>query len=1105
MVAGTGLAAAGLALFASFTLIDGNGAKYRPSASVKLKSEHDLESHGAAGAAQWRFDRLKDANGNLDVAEMLRINRLSSQSLNAQRNNSATSVTSANWTNLGPDNIGGRTRALLIDNQDAANNYQHMFAGGVSGGLWESTDGGNNWSRNPGFFSLPEVNLNVASIAQGSDGAIYVGTGEGLYGQNQFNVSGSGAGGFLGGGMYKSTDRGATWTLLTNTEPATSNSSTSVWAAINKIGVDPTNAQRVVAATNKGIRISNDGGQNWTAPAGTLGTAGATDVDFGSDGSLVVCVVGRPHRSTDGGATFTNIGTTPSVGFLTGSLVRVEIGIAPSDPNWIYAFCAASNGTLAGALLTIDGGQNWTTIAGASSAAFDPFGTGQGDYDNVCEVDPNNKNRCVFGGVQIWRWENVTPNPSTQNPPAGQWDRIALEFPNVIQNPYYVHSDKHAVVFHPTTPGTFYVGTDGGVFRTVDDGNFYQPMNRGYVTTQFYSVAHDHFSENRDLAAGGLQDNGTLYINGLGNTAMDAEPIGGGDGGHTEMSFLNPQAIFATVYYGALSRSNNNGGGFADFYTERVTNEPGFGNPFFASFVTPIRLWETLNNPQSKDSVTFINPIRQVLVGAGNGVEDSLLFQLSLAAVSPTSVPAPSFDLGSIMVTAGATDTVFSNNAGVFSGDGTGSVSTNGYITLRFNNAPANNAVIRVFYGVRYNAGSTLNISSQQVPGRSYEWVSNAAIFPHDTVRIQDPINARLVVGTTVSNPSFDGGVYMTKGPLQFASNPEWMKIAGRLSTPSSLTGEIATMTWSNDGDILYVGTAAGSVFRVSNINNVVDSSNGDIENGNTTNPNAVVTCTRIAAFTGRNVTAIDVDPADNGRVVVALGNYAQTQYVYYSSTADTDPAVSNAGSFVSKTGNMITPGTGLGAAPAYSISFDKYNPNRVLVGTERGIIETQNITAGTVSWAWALTGLNENVGVDMIRQQRWDPWHVKNAGCFYIGTHGRGIWRDDSSWQQPTSINEPGAGGSAGATANKDLRVFPNPVVDNASVAFRLTQQGDVTIDLYDLNGRVVMSEQQSNLAAGQQTVRFNAGDLARGTYLIVVSQNNNRIGTGRFIKLDQ
>ncbi|MGL5890526.1 MAG: T9SS type A sorting domain-containing protein, partial [Bacteroidia bacterium] len=157
------------------------------------------------------------------------------------------------------------------------------------------------------------------------------------------------------------------------------------------------------------------------------------------------------------------------------------------------------------------------------------------------------------------------------------------------------------------------------------------------------------------------------------------------------------------------------------------------------------------------------------------------------------------------------------------------------------------------------------------------------------------------------------------------------------------------------------------------------------------------------------------------------------------------------------------------------------------------------------VSWAWALTGLNENVGVDMIRQQRWDPWHVPNAGCFYIGTHGRGIWRDDSSWQQPVvGVNQPGSGASAGATVNKDLRVFPNPVMDDARVAFRLTKSGDAVVQIYDLNGRVVLSEQYNNLPAGQQNVQFNAAELAKGTYLIVVTQDNNRIGTGRFVKMN-
>ncbi|MFN8714931.1 MAG: T9SS type A sorting domain-containing protein [Bacteroidota bacterium] len=1095
MVAGTGLAAAGLALFASFTVLDGNGSKYRPSSIVQLNSEHDLESQGAAGAALWRFNRMQDGNGNLDLDEMLRIQQLSSASYSAQRNNNA-SVTAVGWNELGPDNVGGRTRALLIDR----NNSQHMFAGGVSGGLWESTDGANNWAKCAGFFNIPEVNINVASIAQGSDGAIYVGTGEGLYGQNTFNVSGSGAGGFLGGGMYKSTDGGATFALLTATKPVTSNSSTSVWAAINKIGVHPSNPQMVVAATNKGIRISNDGGQTWTAPSGSLGTAGSTDVDFASDGSFVVCVAGRPHRSTDNGATFTNLGNSP--GFLTGALVRVEIGISAQDPNWMFAFCAASNGSLAGALLSIDGGASWNSIAGASSAAFDPFGTGQGDFDNVCEVDPTNKNRCIFGGVQLWKWENVVPNPSTQNPPAGQWTRIALEFPNSIFNPYYVHSDKHAVVFHPTQPNTFFIGTDGGVSRTIDGGTYYTTMNRGYNTSQFYAIAHDHASVNRNIAAGGLQDNGTQYINGLGNTPMSAEAIGGGDGAHTEMSFLNQQAIFATVYYGALSRSNNNGGGFADFYSTRVTDQPGYGQPFWAAFITPTRLWESLNNPQSVDSVALTNNIYTQLADVGNGVEDSLIYTINQSSVFPTSVPSPSLELSSVMVTAG-TDTAFSNGSGVFSGDGTGTVLPSGAIQLRFNTAPANNSVIRVIFGVRYNSGSQISVPSSQVQGRSFAYVTPTAILPGASVMIQDPINARFVMGANIAPPTFDGGVFMTKGALDFSGNPEWIKIGGRRSVPTAMTGEVSTMTWSNDGDHLYVGTSGGNLYRISNINAVIDSANGDVEFGTAVNPNCVVTCTRIAAFSGRNICAIDVHPNDNGRVVVALGNYSQTQYVFYSSTADTDPAVTNNGTFVNKTGNMITPTTGLGAAPAYSVSFDKYNPNRVLVGTERGLIETQNITAGTVSWAWALTGLNDNVGVDMIRQQRWDPWHVPNAGCFYIGTHGRGIWRDDSSWQQPVvGINQPGAGASAGATVNKDLRVFPNPVIDDARVAFRLTKSGDAVVQIYDLNGRVVLSEQHNNLPTGQQNVQFNAAELAKGTYLIVVTQDNDRIGTGRFVK---
>lgn len=1099
-IAGTSIAAVGLAVFAAWNLKDKQNSLYKPSSQIEMKSEHSFEAEDANGAAQWRFQRMQSGNGQLDLNDVYTMEQRARQTYRAQQATarSASSTVAINWNEIGPDNVGGRTRALLMDR----NNSQHMFAGGVSGGLWESTDGGNNWSKCAGYFAIPQVNLNVVSIAQGSDNAIYVGTGEGLYGGNTFNVSGGGAGGFLGGGMYKSTDGGVTFTLLQNTEPTTSNSGSSPWAAINKIGVSPLNSQLVVAATNRGIRVSNDGGQNWTAPTSPpVGTAGSTDVDFDSNGNLIVCVSGKPYRSTDNAVTFTNI-SGPTSGFFQGGLSRTEIGIAPSDPNWIYAFCAAvGQSVLAGAYISIDGGTSWTQIAGANSPSFAPFGdNGQGDYDNVCEVDPYDKNHCVFGGVEFWEWNNITVSPSSSNPPSGQWTRIASEFPASIFNPTYVHSDKHAVLFHPTQQGVYYVGTDGGIFRTLNNGLTYVPMNAGYSVTQFYGVSFDHFAPGRNIALGGTQDNGTQFIDGLGNTIKSSVLVKGGDGAHSEMSYLNPSAHFSTSYYGILSRSNNSSNSYSDFYSGRVTSLAGFENPGFAAFITPVRLWESLNNPTSIDSVTIENLNRAIIAGVGDGSNTALSYSISLTGIIPASTPGPSVDPSTVIVSSGQ-DTLTGDILGNLSGDGTGTVSASGNVIATFNSAPANGAPIRISYGLRYSAGTTFQLQSAQAPTRFFQYVTPNPILSNTLTKVQDPINARFVVGLA-SQGSAIGGVMLTKGALDFSATPEWIKIAGSRSTPSAFSGTTSALAWSTDGNLLYVGTDGGRLYRISNINAVVDSANGDVDgNANATvaNANCVVRCTQIANFPSRIITAIDVDFANPGRVIVALGNYSNSQYIYLSTTADVDTINPDAGSFVNRTGNMLT----LGAVPAYSVSLDKYNPNRVLVGTERGLIETTNINSPV--WAWALGGLNDQVAVDMIRQQRWDPWHAQNAGCFYIGTHGRGIWRDDSSWQQPNSVNEPGQYSGAGATVNADLRIFPNPVMESATVAFRLPKAGDVQLKVYDLSGKLMLEQQFDQLLSGENKISFNAQEFTKGTYLVLITQNEQRVGTSRFVKMNQ
>jgi hypothetical protein len=1068
-LAGTGIAAVGLAIFSVISLTETTPSLYRANAD-NFDAPLSKQAKSSKGASEWWFNRVKDVNGNLDLAEMKSVADRASQTVIASQAQATTQAT--NWTELGPDNVGGRTRALLMDR----NNSNHFFAGGVSGGLWESTDGCNSWQPCAGYWAVPGVNMNVTSIAQAPNGDIYVGTGEGLY-----YFLGTGAGGFVGDGIYKSTDGGATFTHLSATGLQTANNPNSNWAATNDLCVDPNNSNRIYAATNNGLRVSTDGGTTWNVAGNISGTADVTDVDMNGQGTIIACVGGKPWRSTDDGVTFSNVGTT-AFGFYGSGANRTEVDFAPSDPNYVYAIVATTSDFLAGVYFSSNGGASWQQVCGPGNAQFEPFGTGQGRYDMFLEVNPFDKNDVIIGGVELWRFELVTPAPA-----AIQWERIALEFPDSPFNPWFVHSDKHALVFDPAVQGRWFVGTDGGVSRTLNDGETYQQMNAGYNVTQAYSIAFDHFDVERDQAMIGTQDNGTQFVNNEGNTLMSALEVSGGDGGHCEISALNRDALFATVYYGSVSRSNNRGGGMASFYDPRVSGDATLGQPGFASFVTPIRLWESADDALSTDSVVIYNGWQDQNKHVTDGT--TATFSGVLSVPLPVSSPAAIIDEGSVKFYLSNIDSTTNDGNGNFSGGAIGSVDAQGNYTITWNTTPPANKVIRVVFTVTYGAGTVFTLNSN-VAGQQFQYTTPTTITAGGTLKAQDRIQSHLALGFTGNK-----GVWVVKHALDFSTNPTWYKIGG---TANGYSGTASQLTWSADGNILYVGTESGAVYRFSGIASITSQHNGDLDTAGVAN--MVVTCTRIFLSSNRQITGLDADP-NGDRLIVSLGGYSSTDYVYLINNASTVASSANTSNGTNKTGSLVS----LGGIPVYAACFDKYTPNRVLIGTEYGIYETSTINAAP-AWSYAGSASMGVVAVDMIRQQRWDPWVVPNAGCFYAGTHGRGAWRDDSSWQMPTSIGGPVAPGvNSSAANNKDLRVFPNPVIDNSNVTFMMPAQGDVTVEIYDLNGKVVRSESYQNLQSGANTVQFGTDGLNKGTYLISVKLTDGRtIGTGRFLKMN-
>ncbi len=171
------------------------------------------------------------------------------------------------WVERGPANVPGRTRALLVDPDDS--NHQTWFAGSVSGGLWKTMDEGRSWQSLTDH--LPNLAVSALAMADSDRDVIYMGTGEGF--ANIASVAGS--------GIFKSTDRGQSWAQLASTMEGTD------FLFVNRLVVDPDDANTVLAATLRGIFRTIDGGSSWEQVYAPRNRLGVQDLAF----------CGRPRTS----------------------------------------------------------------------------------------------------------------------------------------------------------------------------------------------------------------------------------------------------------------------------------------------------------------------------------------------------------------------------------------------------------------------------------------------------------------------------------------------------------------------------------------------------------------------------------------------------------------------------------------------------------------------------------------------------------------------------------------------------------------------------------------------------------------------------------------
>ena len=486
------------------------------------------------------------------------------------------------WQQAGPDGIGGRTRALGFDER----NSDIIIAGGVSGGIWKSTNGGNSWQ----FKSDPDQSLSVTSIDQDptNPDTWYYAAGEITGG----STTGIGGGAFLfGTGIFRSTDNGETWQVLPSTID-TDDGFSGPFDFVSRIRVNPQTGTVFTSSNGFGIVRSKSG--DFSDAEVVLGNPGGhlfTDIKIADNGRLVASIsansAGAPPENTPGiyissddGDTWNNI--TPAS--FPENFQRTVLAIAPSEPSIIYAFTHVEGRRVdqvndlrkftvtATDTTSVDLSDNIPNAGGQVG-----FANVQGSYNMDIVVKPDDPDFVLMATINLFRsrdgfstsFSDADGNGFVDNSElskfwVGGYDPEDHANNSLGQYPQQ-HPDQHIVKFDPSDPDKVWVGHDGGISvtenitATASSGEFraveWQLMNTNYLVTQFYDIAIPNSSgDNRIM--GGTQDNGTPFFQ-EGLDLIPPRDISSGDGA---FSFFTPNFIYVSTQNGSVVQLATSGG-----------------------------------------------------------------------------------------------------------------------------------------------------------------------------------------------------------------------------------------------------------------------------------------------------------------------------------------------------------------------------------------------------------------------------------------------------------------------------------------------------------------------------------------------------------------
>jgi hypothetical protein len=305
--------------------------------------------------------------------------------------------------------------------------------------------------------------------------------------------------------------------------------------------------------------------------------------------------------------------------------------------------------------------------------------------------------------------------------------------------------------------------------------------------------------------------------------------------------------------------------------------------------------------------------------------------------------------------------------------------------------------------------------------------------------------------------------VWMATNPTDFANPVNWFLVGDALGG-----SRIIEMDYTTDGNHLFIAKA-GALFRLDGLNDATFTL--DANPTATKVPDGIVQKQLgLGGAAGRTVTSVNVNPENSNHVVITLGGYGNSSYVY-----ETENALDDAPTWKNITGNLPS-------MPVYDAVIDVDDPDRIILGTDLGVWVTEN---GGTKWEEANDGM-ARVPVFEIRGYEWKPWEGMRL---YIGTHGRGYYQSTNLLTSTKKI----------AKSSFEMTLSPNPSKDIANVNFR-SNGGKATLRVVSMEGKIVMN-QSLNAQVGDNQVRLDVSNLKSGYYFVQVTLANGASTTQKLM----